>query len=336
MVKLLEDSNESVRSLSKQVIVDLYKSTKLEALQSHVLKEIAKQNIRQTIADSITAQLSSIHAVSDSGISSDTQTTPKPEIAKTPSHIKKALLVPDTQKEQIVVISGTAAPQPVPLMISSNKELEQEMQEFLSLFQGKETEQNWVNRENMLQKFRCLIRGNASQFESFLLHLKSVTEQIVISSQSLRSALILTSCTVMEEMAVYLESKIDSVTEIIIPGLIKLSGASKKLVFQAVLTTMKSIVSFSTFQPKHVNLFVNALFEKSPSVRQASAEILRLLLEILSGELDLQKSMEKSNMIEKLEKGISKAITDSDGTTRSLGRDAFYYFNLTWPQRANM
>lgn len=41
---------------------------------------------------------------------------------------------------------------------------------------GKETEENWVLREQALQRIRCLIRGNAISFDRFNHHIKSLGE----------------------------------------------------------------------------------------------------------------------------------------------------------------
>lgn len=62
----------------------------------------------------------------------------------------------------------------------SNKELTSELNNLLARFEGKETEQNWANREDALQQFRSIVRGNAMEFEDFCSFLKPIVEQTLL------------------------------------------------------------------------------------------------------------------------------------------------------------
>lgn len=68
---------------------------------------------------------------------------------------------------------GSAAPEPDPIQFSSARELELELASILTLFKGKETEQNWEAREQAFQKLRGVFRGlnvdgNVMMLDSFV------------------------------------------------------------------------------------------------------------------------------------------------------------------------
>lgn len=137
-------------------------------------------------------------------------------------------------------------------------------------------------------------------------------------------------------MARFLGFKMDSIVDVILAALVKASGSSKKLITGMVMMAIKTVLACTSWHPKSVSIFLSALQEKSATMRLAASEILRLSLERLASDGELSRQAERHNLVEGLEKGIKKALGDADGTIRAFGREAFYFFNLIWPQKGNL
>ncbi|KAJ2991772.1 suppressor of tub2 mutation [Globomyces sp. JEL0801] len=212
------------------------------------------------------------------------------------------------------------------MQVNSPKELENELKLINSKFVDKETEQNWSDRELSLQRLRGLIRGNCISMKLFAENLKSLMD--------LRSALVLTSSTVIAEFSTILQDQLDPLADMILPVLVKLSGSSKKLISVKIIHTTKIFWSFITWQPKHFAVLNTSINDKGPMVRQAAAEMLKLSLEKIHNDATLQTFVEKSNILDILQKMFKRSLVDSEVMVRNLSRDAFYYFNTIWPDMA--
>ena len=61
---------------------------------------------------------------------------------------------------------------------NSSKEFENELAKHMLCFKGKETEQNWRDREAAMHFFKACINGNATTLEAFHHHLKELMDSI--------------------------------------------------------------------------------------------------------------------------------------------------------------
>jgi hypothetical protein len=62
---------------------------------------------------------------------------------------------------------------------SNSRELDAEFTKFFACFKGKETEENWEQREQALQRIRQLCSGQSIPVEQFSIHLKPLVEQLL-------------------------------------------------------------------------------------------------------------------------------------------------------------
>jgi hypothetical protein len=300
LIKLLEDSNELVRQVAKQSIMELSQYAKSEQFEKDVIKELSKQGIRSSIVDSITSQFQK----------------------------------PTENSAGIEANESLAEPSLEGLHFASEHDLRKELGQLVLPFDGKETEQNWSERDASLQRLSRILRGNGPTFGCFVPAIREWEDHIVSCLASLRSALSLTACTLIQDMSSILGSKMDQIAEHFVAPLIKASSSSKKLIANAALLTSKTMITHTSFNSKIFALYVNSLSDKSPSVRQGCVECIRLLMELISLDFDAKSAVERAGLIDSTYNGLKKSLQDPDGMVRSFGREAYYFFSLSWPDKA--
>ncbi|KAJ8329364.1 suppressor of tub2 mutation [Batrachochytrium dendrobatidis] len=229
---------------------------------------------------------------------------------------------------------GMTAPEPTVIMVNSNRELELECTNLIGIFAGKETEENWEAREVSLQRLRGILRGDAPAMSAFAAHLKLLSEPISRTLHSLRTALVITCCTVVAELAVFTWTDLDPHVDMLLTHLFQISASTKKLVMSAAVNAIKSIIMINTFHPKQLVHFSTGITNKSQSLRQVTADCLRLFIERNVGSPALLQAIEKSASVETIEKIVKKGLKDANDKVREAARDAFYFYSIGWPDRA--
>src|SRR5262249_8367600 len=111
-------------------------------------------------------------------------------------------------------------------------------------FEGKETEQNWLKREEAVTKLRRLLAGNAvSDYPDQLLgHLRGMLDGIIKAVNSLRTSLSKEGCSLVQEIAVTFGPGMDPMVELLLQTFIKLSAATKKISSQLANATVDTVI----------------------------------------------------------------------------------------------
>ncbi|KAI8913568.1 clasp N terminal-domain-containing protein, partial [Gorgonomyces haynaldii] len=299
IVKNLEDSNEHIRTRTKETIIQLYNETSNKSMHQDLRKELEKQKVRQTIVDYLTEHF----------------TDEKPREIETE-------------------VKGSSAPDPHPIVLDSEKLLEQELQRFLNAFRGKESEENWQEREHALQRLRAIVRGNSMHLDQFYPAMRTCVDHVTKSLLSLRTALVMTACVTLVDMAFFLRDQLDPVVENIVLILIKVCGSSKRLLQTAGLGALRMLISYTGWNPKVAHLFFNFLSDKNQMVRLASIDAFKLFLEQFYPDPSLRSILDKQEIMDLFQKAIKKSLEDAYAQVRETGKDAYYYYNAGWPDRA--
>lgn len=81
-------------------------------------------------------------------------------------------------------------------------------------------------------------------------------------------------------------------------------------------------------------MFLALLSDKNQTIRLASVECVKLVMERTVQDQDLKDSLAKGDALSTMEKCVKKALEDAMGTVRELGKDSFHHLQLCWPTRA--
>ncbi|KND02913.1 uncharacterized protein SPPG_01993 [Spizellomyces punctatus DAOM BR117] len=336
LVRLLEDSNESVRNTSKEAVIAVYNNTTIKAMRTDIKKELVKNKIRQSIVDHILANFI------DGQAESPADTVPD-RSESTLSGTTSAALGNGAPRRETGAVSppnnlagGTSAPDPDPINIGSSKELEMEISAICVLFEGKETEENWKAREDALQRLRGICRGTARHIDGFINYIRPATEPITRTMHSLRTALVMTTCTTVVDMVNILGCQLDPLVDAFIVNLLKLSGQAKKVVATASISAIQILLQRTSYQLKFVQYFQMALSDKSAGTRSAAALFIKTVVEVMGSSDTGRSTLETSGGLDIVEKGLKKGLADANGPVRQTCRETFSNFQSAWPERAEI
>ena len=230
--------------------------------------------------------------------------------------------MPDTKPEQVE-----------PMYVNTQRELDDIFREIHTYFEGKETEQNWLKREESVTKIRKLLAGNAvSDFHDNLLgHLRSLLDGILKAVNSLRTSLSKEGCSLVQEMARIYGPGIDPMVEILMQNFIKLCGSTKKIASQQGNATIDAIVSKVTFNARILQHIWAACQDKNVQPRTYATGWLQT---VLKKEAHHKSHIEHGGGLDVVEKCLKKGLADPNPGVREKMRATYWTFSGIWPARA--
>ncbi|KAJ3177287.1 suppressor of tub2 mutation [Geranomyces variabilis] len=337
LMKMLEDTNEGIRTVSREAVVVLYNATTVKTMRTDIRKELVKNKTRGSIVEGILAQLVD-NECTDPEPRAPSETDMTGVLAKLNGDSARTKREAVTPKDITppATAGGTQAPTPVPLNVYSLRDLETEIANFCTTFDGKETEENWQSREVAIQRFRCLCRGNARDMNGFVLQLRPAVDAMARTLHSLRTALVITACSAIDDMANILGPELEPLTDVLVSNLIKLTGQAKKVVSTASINAIQKIIRQCGFQPKSLQYFATALSDKNATARSAAAVCVKTVLEEMTHEAEDRAVLERTGSVDVLEKALKKGLQDANGAVRQTCREAFALFKTAWSQRGDV
>lgn len=221
-----------------------------------------------------------------------------------------------------------------PMYVNTQRELDDIFREIHTYFEGKETEQNWLKREESMTKLRKLLVGNAvSDFhDSLLAHLRSLLDGILKAVNSLRTSLSKEGCSLVQEMARIYGPGIDPMVEILMQNFIKLCGSTKKIASQQGNVTIDAIVSKVTFNARILQHIWAACQDKNVQPRTYATGWLQT---VLKKEAHHKSHIEHGGGLDVVEKCLRKGLADPNPGVREKMRATYWTFSGIWPARAH-
>lgn len=220
-----------------------------------------------------------------------------------------------------------------PSYVNTNRELEDTFRDMHPHFEGKESEANWLKREQSCTKLRRLNAGNApSDFhDTFLAGIKGLLDGILKAVNSLRTSLSKEGCSVIQEVARTAGPGLDPMVEILLQNLIKLCGGTKKISSQNGNLTVDIIIGKVTYNIRIMQHIWLACQDKNVQPRTYATGWLKTLLK---KEAHHKSHVEHTGGLDLIEKCLKKGLADANPTVRENMRSTYWAFALIWPARA--
>ncbi|KAI9348757.1 clasp N terminal-domain-containing protein [Zopfochytrium polystomum] len=216
---------------------------------------------------------------------------------------------------------------------ASVKELEAEIHQMLALFEGKETEENWVARDKALLRLRGIVRGSAAREEVFIESVKPLIESILKLAASLRTTLSISACTTILDFCTCLGRLIDPCAEIITKSMLKVTSQTKKLVANAGFSALSEMIAHTSYNVRILTLLHGSLQEKNVAVRSYAVALFKLLIDAaVKSELGCNQ-LEKSGGLDIAEKCLRKGLQDAGPSVRETSREILEALHRIWPQK---
>ncbi|OMJ19750.1 Protein stu1 [Smittium culicis] len=245
-----------------------------------------------------------------------TQSSKPPSSYKLPSIDKKS-------KPSYNQISPTksSVSDVIPLFLDSPKALEREFGQRTAFFEGKESEENWSNREKSINYFRRVIYGNSpTDYPNDLYReLKKILPSLLKALTSLRTTLSTITIKLFEEIITNFADKASLFFDFIFENLLSLCSTTKKLLYQAAVSSLSVIISSVPINEKPLKLLSKNLDSKNIPLRQSSITISAYLL----FKRDFEVSSSLGKLVPHFTKLIHVGINDSSLPIRNESKSLY-------------
>jgi len=294
------------------------------AAKSDLKKQLKNCNVRPTIVSTITARL---------GPGGPQE--PEPEImeAAPRPHLSNSISSMSSVRPSTPVIEAKIE-HVEPSYVNTQRELEDVFRDMHPFFEGKESEGNWLKREQSCTKIRRLNAGNApSDFhDAFLVNIKSLLDGILKAVNSLRTSLSKEGCSVVQEIARTAGPGLDHMVEILLQNLIKLCGGTKKIASQAGNVTVDIIICNVSYNLRILQHIWAACQDKNVQPRTYATGWLKTLLK---NNAHHKGHLEHNGGLDLIEKCVKKGLADANPGVRESMRSTYWTFATVWPAKAD-
>lgn len=305
----------------------------VRAAPDHAKRDLKKQldsnDIRKSIVDFIMNHIESSATPERPAASA---LPPRPAT----SHAISRPIIPSSSTVESLETAEYVAPPPKKIekiWMNSTRELDNTIEDMKAFFEGKESEQNWMNREKSMIKLRNIALGNAPKDfpDRFIAAIRVILDGILKASNSLRTTLSTCGCEALQEIANASGPGIDPMVDILLQNYIKICGNTKKLAAQNGSNTVEAIVANATPNHKLVQHMWFACQDKNVQPRLYAAGWLKVMM---TKHAHHRHQLEHANGMETLEKCIKKGLSDANPGVREKMRSTFWTFAKVWPERS--
>ncbi len=348
-VDLLSDADATVREGARSTLVALFSSA-TPAAKADLKKELEKKAVRKQTADGI---LREVLGAPSAAVAPTAVLSPPAPTSFAPSHTSSTTSYAETDApssyskpapslyapsaSNVASAASTAAADDIrPVYIASRSDLERTFATMLPFFEGKESEHNWLNREQSMIKIRGLVVSGAHrQFSEafFVGQLKTAQEGILKCVASLRTTLSMHAVHLVHELAIELGDDLAPCVEPFLMNLTAMAGFTKKLIANATQEAAAAIMVNVSFRPLFLQLIGQGIQDKNVATRTAAAEHLSTVLNCHAPHR--KHAVESHGGLDLLDKSLRKGVGDSNPAARTKAREAFWIFHRFWPDQAN-
>ena len=181
---------------------------------------------------------------------------------------------------------------------------------------------------NKLISFLPLI----SQDEALAL-VKLILDSLSTHLKSLRTTLILSSCSAVKAISNSLLSLLDPYSDRIFTVLLKVASQPKKIACNAALDSLSTLIHNSSFHSRNLAIFVNSIDEKNTATRLVSITCIKTFLSLVNRD---NKHLYIPTGIELIEKSLRKGIVDADSFVRDSSRLVYQMYKDIWSDKAEL
>ncbi|RAH61234.1 ARM repeat-containing protein [Aspergillus piperis CBS 112811] len=220
-----------------------------------------------------------------------------------------------------------------PIIVSSAREIDEFVRLMTPYFEGRESEDNWVNREKSVITLRRLTHGNAphAYSQTFVAAIKSILDGIFKVVNSLRTTMGTNGCLLIQDLARKCGPRIDPMMEIILQNLIKLCAGMKKITAENGNLTVDIVIGNVSYTHRILQHVYAASQDKNVQLRLFSAG---WYITLINKQAAHKSSIEHGGGIELIERSLKKGLGDANPGVREAMRKTFWTYHSVWPQKA--
>ena len=219
-----------------------------------------------------------------------------------------------------------------PLYMETSRDLDESFRDMQPCFEGKESEQNWSQREKNVLKLRRITKGNSPQdfIPVFLAGIKMLLDGILKTVNSLRTTVSTNGCHLVQEIAKAAGSGLDTMVEIILQNLVKLCANTKKITAANGDATVSAVVANVTYNARIAQHIWAACQDKNVQPRSYAAGWLNV---IISKNRHHKHVLEHGGSLDLIEKCLKAGLADRDPKVRENMRPTYWAFARSWSDK---
>ena len=212
------------------------------------------------------------------------------------------------------------------------KALEAAFREMHPCFEGKETEQNWQQREKSVAKLRKITAGHAPQEMSavYLAGIRSLLDGILKTVNSLRTTLSTAGCSLLTDVANVSGPGMDNMVDILLQNLIKLCANTKPIARTNANEAVLAILSNVSYHLRVMNHIHGASQDKNSQPRKFACAWLKKII-----KKHPRGVIEHAGGLDLIEKALKAGLQDRDKDVRETMRPTFWAFVRRWPEKSD-
>ncbi|KZO89873.1 ARM repeat-containing protein [Calocera viscosa TUFC12733] len=347
LIDALQDSDGAVRASAQQTIVLLFGPAAgvSDTARTELKKEAGKKQVRKQIWDPLWERVCGVVPVTeeymiplpdvDDGLtSSQTSETGTRTLKRSQSQGALAAAAAGSSRPASRVGDAPNDLDVTAVLVASARDMENEFNALLPAFQGRESEQNWMQREAAIMRVRGMLKGDVWRRlpDPFLAGLsRGFMEGSLKAATSLRTTLSSVTCSLYATLAATLRQSFDPFLDVVFLPLLRMSSLTKKIVAQLSQATLTTVIENTS---PHARLMLPYLFdaigEKNVQTRQYALTHVRTWLSV-HGRSPIEHFV---GGVDGLEKAVRRGLGDQNPMVRDEGRKLFWTFEKLWPDRA--
>ncbi|KAK5998687.1 Protein stu-1 [Cladobotryum mycophilum] len=325
LMDLLEDADGMVRDTAKSTVIELFKNAPNTA-KSDLKRQLKNFKVRPAIEQAIVKALAPTSSTRPETPSEPASQATRPTLSTASTAVASER--PVTPAVEMLAESVE------PLYVNTNRELDETIRDMAVHFEGKESEHNWLKREQSIITLRRLLVGNspADFHDTFITGLRSILDGITKAITSLRTSLSKEGCSLVQEMAMTFGPGMDPLVELLMQTLLKLSAGTKKISSQMANSSVDAILSKVTYTPRLMQHIWGIYQDKNVQPRLYASGWLKT---ILKKESHHKHHLEHTGGVDLMEKCIKRGLADANPGVRETTRSTYWTFWAVWPTRAD-
>ena len=218
-----------------------------------------------------------------------------------------------------------------PLSTASARDFEDMSQAMQSLFEGKETEQNWDKRRKAIIKISRITHGNGPDDyrPQYITFIKSQLDNILKVVDSLRTNVSTAGLHTLQHIADALGHGVDFMIDFVAETLITRCCNTSKVKRDPAIATFETIISNATCNKNILHYIVSASEHKDPNARTA---VSGWLIAIFTKN---GRHCDHTGVLDLIEKCIKNGLNDAKPQVRTPMRTTYATYATMWPDRAD-
>ncbi|KAI1807620.1 ARM repeat-containing protein [Daldinia bambusicola] len=327
LMELLEDADGMIRDAAKTTVIELFRDAPNGA-KSDLKKQLKNFKVRPAIEQAIVKEL----APTSTSTRADPESRPASAM-QVRQNLAASVSSLGSERPVTPMMPEAKADSVEPSYVNTQRELEDLFRDMHPWFESKETEQNWLKREESITKLRRLIAGNVpSDFpDAFIAGCRALLDGILKAANSLRTSLSKEGCALVQDLANTFGPGIDPMVELLMQTFIKLCAATKKISSQLANASVDIIIGRVTYNARIMQHVWGACQDKNVQPRLYATGWLKTLLK---KEAHHKNHLEHGGGLDLIEKCIKKGLNDPNPGVREKMRSTYWAYAPIWPARA--